>query len=224
LYITGDPTEDKVYYDLFLAPLFSKYFVYTKPKSFPYWGVYGLSSYRKEVINKALKLGFQSGKKALVAELPKYIFDSKNTEIIKGVLRGVFDTDGSFWCEKSRSKTSTAWKRKYHSHPELRITSCSKKLLQQLKILLDRLNIKSQIKQKTTAGRKYNRNCNDCFALQIRKISEIIKWFEVIGTNNPRHKTKCDIWKKFGFLPPYTKIDERLKILKGEIEPGKYYK
>ncbi len=65
LYICGSPTEDKWYYDNFLAPLFSKYFSAVKPKSFPYWSVYGLVSYKSAIIKKALSLGFHAGEKGL---------------------------------------------------------------------------------------------------------------------------------------------------------------
>jgi intein/homing endonuclease len=176
--------------------------------------VYGIVTYKKEIINKATNLGFQIGKKCLIAEIPKHILNHKNKEIIKAVLRGIFDADGSFRCEKSRASTSTEWKRTHNYHPELRITSCSKKLLKQIQFLLEKLDIESKIVQKGIKGIKNNRNINDSFALNIRKIKEIEKWFKFIGTNNPRHKTRYDVWKKIGYLPPNNTIQERIKILK----------
>jgi len=106
LYITGSPTEDKLYYDKHLAPLFSKHFIDVTPNKFPYWKVYGIVTYKKQAINKALSLGFQAGPKSLDVQIPSYILTSKNEETIKSIIRGVFDTDGSFWCEKSRASTS----------------------------------------------------------------------------------------------------------------------
>ena len=75
LYITGSPTEDKEYYDKHLGPLFSKHFTLVNPKKFTYWGVYGIVTYKKEVINKAIILGFQVGHKSLVAKIPEYSLD-----------------------------------------------------------------------------------------------------------------------------------------------------
>ena len=66
MYICGSPTEDKWHYDNFLAPLFSKYFASANPRLFPYWGVYGIVSYRGKVIEKALSLGFRAGDKAVL--------------------------------------------------------------------------------------------------------------------------------------------------------------
>ena len=157
LYITGSPTEDKDYYDKFLAPLFSKHFAPVKSKEFPYWRVYGIVTYKKEVINKAIDIGFQVGRKSLIAKIPKEILKTNDKNVIKSILRGIFDTDGSFWCERSRTNTSTKWKRTYNYHPELRITSCSRKLLNQVQLLLNKLNIESKIVQKSVKGFKCNR-------------------------------------------------------------------
>ena len=214
LYITGSPIEDKLYYDNYLAPLFSKYFINVKARHFPYWGVYGISTYKKRVINKAIDFGFYVGSKSKVVEIPPIVLYSNKKEVIKAVLRGIFDTDGSFWCERSRAKSSIEWKRTHNYHPEFRITSCSKNLLKQLKFLLDKLDIESKIVQKSIKGFKCNRNISNSYALNIRKIKEIEKWFKIIGTNNPRHKTRYTVWKKLGHLPPNTTIQERLILLK----------
>ena len=87
LYITGNPVEDKGYYDHFLAPLFSRYFTEVKPKKFPYWGVYGIVTYKQKVIKRALELDFKSGKKSKSVEIPQKILRSQNKEVIKSVLR-----------------------------------------------------------------------------------------------------------------------------------------
>jgi len=215
-YITGDPIEDREYYDDYLAPLFSQNFVEVKPKSFSYWGVYGIGCYKKGIIDKCINLGFQPGTKALTVKIPKNVFSSKDNEIIKAVLRGIFDADGSFWCEKSRSKTSIEWKRTHHYHPEFQIGSCSKELLDQIHFLLKRFNIDSKVSLRGKKGYKNGRNVNDYYGLRIRKIEHIKRWFEIIGSSNPRHQTRYGVWKKCGFLPPRTNIIKR-KIILEEI-------
>jgi len=147
-YITGDRIEDKDYYDTFLAPLFSEEFSSITPKEFSYWKVYGIGCYRREIIRKCVDLGFQTGKKSLVAKIPDYVMNYNDNNVTKALLRGIFDADGSFWCERSRAKTSIIWKRKHHYHPEMQIGSCSKTLLEQIKILLEKLNIHSKIVMK----------------------------------------------------------------------------
>jgi len=37
-----------------------------------------------------------------------------------------------------------------------------------------------------------------------------------IGFNNPVHITKYQIWKKFGFCPPNTNLQHRIRILDDE--------
>lgn len=217
LYITGHPIEDKNYYDNHLAPLFSKYFTLVRPKNFSYWGVYGIVTYKKAVISQAINLGFQTGPKSLVAEIPKSVLKSGDKKIIKAVLRGISDADGSFWCERSRAKTSTKWKQTHNYHPEFRITSCSKKLLEQIQSLLKQLDIDSKIVKKATKGFKHKRNINLSYALNIRRKSEIEQWFKIIGTNNPKHQTRYQVWKKLGYLPPNTTIKERMGLLKKNL-------
>jgi len=223
LYITGNPTEDKEYYDLFLGPLFCKIFSKVEPKKFSYWGVYGISCHKRQVLQRCLALGFQSGTKSLTVQIPQEIINSNEPEVIKAILRGIFDADGSFWCEKSRSKYSVEWKRTYHQHPEFQIGSCSKKLLEQIKKLLDEFNIESKVVLRARAGRRNNRNVSNFYGLRIRKKSHIEKWFAIIGSNNPRNQTRYQVWKKYGFLPPRTSISQRREMLLGNLDPKNLY-
>jgi intein/homing endonuclease len=223
IYITGDKIEDKDYYDNFLAPIFSKNFVDIKPKEYKYWKVYGIGCHRKNVIEQCIEFGFKPGAKALTVEIPKEILKVSNRNIIKAVIRGIFDADGSFWCEKSRAKTSKKWKRTYHYHPEFQIGSCSKKLLEQIKELLDKFGIESKISIRAKKGFKNNRNINDHYGLRIRKQEQINKWFKIIGSNNPRHQTRYTVWKNYGFLPPRTNINQRKDILASKLDPKSFY-
>ena len=63
------------------------------------------------------------------------------------------------------------------------------------------------------------------YVIEINKIQDIKNWFEkTVIPQNPKHITKYLIWKKFGFCPTNTTLEERRKILKGEINPYSYYK
>jgi len=214
-YIMGSPIEDKQYYDKHLAPLVFKHFSNVEPRLFSSWKVYGIAMYKRKSIEKAISLGFPIGHKSLTASLPSWIMSSKDEDVWKRAIRGIFDTDGSFWCERSRAKTSTEWKRTHNYHPEIGITTCSNILANQMQTLLERLGIESRIASKSKKGFKYNRNVNDSYALNVRKIAEIEKWFDIIGTRNPRHRTRFEVWKKLGHLPPYTTLSERERIIAG---------
>ncbi len=223
-YITGHLLEDRDYYDSFLGPLFSKYFHEVKPRTFAYWHVYGIACYKKKVIEKCISYGFQTGQKALTARIPLGILDNQNIEVTKALLRGIFDTDGCFACGKSRAKTSSEWKRTYHYIPEITITSCSKTLLSQALTLLEKLGIYAKIRPKNIKGFRNNRNVNNSYALEVRRIDDVKRWFEIISSNNPRHQTRHLVWKKYGFLPPRTNIIQRKAMLAGELNPYSFYK
>jgi len=222
-YITGHLLEDKEYYDSFLGPLFSKYFHEVKPREFFYWHVYGISCYKKEVIEKCIALGFQTGLKALTAKMPQTVLDCSDLGVIKAILRGIFDTDGCFGCGKSRAKTSVEWKRTYHYIPQITITSCSRILLTQSLTLLDKLSIRAKIRPKNIKGFRSNRNVNNSYVLEVRRFNDVQKWFDIIGTNNPRHQTRYLVWRRYGFLPPRTNITQRKAILAGELDPYSFY-
>lgn len=213
LYIAGHSTEDKDYYDAYLSPLFSKYFCPVQPKYFTYWQVYGIATYNKEAIRKALELGFQKGKKTYTAKMPYWIQLHEDICVPLHFIRGLFDADGCFWCERSRTITSCLWKRTHLHHPEMCITSCSITLLTQVKDVLDRAGIKSKIRLKSTASFKNNRNNANAYALLIRTREDILKWFDNVGTSNPKHFTKFLFWKKYGHLPSRTNVKDRIAML-----------
>jgi len=178
IYILGDIIEDQDYYDLFLVPFFNKNFGEIKPKHFASWKVYGIACYKKKVVERCVDLGFQIGKKALIARIPDSVLKSQDMNIIKAVLRGIFDTDGSFWCEKSRAKTTVSWKKYYHYSPRCQITSCSKLLIEQIYYLMCKLDIESKLIQVHEKGIKSNRNVNNAYAIRINKLNHVEKiWF-----------------------------------------------
>jgi intein/homing endonuclease len=211
-YIMGNPTEDKEYYDKFLAPLFSKYFIQTSPKSFSSWGVYGIVSYKKKITEIALSLGFESGKKCYTTKIPEWVMKSENKDILTAVLRGIFDTDGCFFCKKAYGAYDNLWTKEHHCKPRIDINTVSKKLLEQITWLLQKLCIEYKTGYSPAKNRNHKNN-SEYYRLYIWKLEAIEKWFKVIGTNNPRQKTRYDVWRKLGCLPPKTTIEERKKIL-----------
>ncbi|MFC1768939.1 LAGLIDADG family homing endonuclease [Nanoarchaeota archaeon] len=211
-YITGSPTEDRQYYDNHLSKLFSKYFTHVQPKEFTSWGVYGIYTYRREVIKKAINLGFQIGHKSLSVKIPEYLLNN-TPEVTTSLIRGIFDTDGSFFCDHSRAPTSIEWKKTHNYSPEIQITSCSKELMGQLFDLTSNIGLRPKLHHKSRKGFVCGRNVNNSYALRIRRLSDVIKWFDTIGSKNPRHITRYSLWKKLGFLPPNTNLQQRVNIL-----------
>ena len=80
------------------------------------------------------------------------------------------------------------------------------------------------IKNFITKPHKYKyKNWKDLHKVIVDGGINVNKWFEIIGSNNPKHITKYLIWKKHGFCPTKTNLKERRKILKGKIDVYSYY-
>ena len=221
LYITGDKTEDKPYYDNHLVKLFSKNISKIKPKAFPYWNVYGLALYKRKQIEELLELGLIPGKKNNKVRIPKWIINSKNKKILCSVLRGIFDTDGSFFCKKDYGKWKKEYRKLHHCQPRISIKVVSKYLIKDIIILVDKLGLEYNNPNPWKSKRS---NELEVYTFEINSLGSIKKWFEkIVKPANEKHKTKYEIWKKFGFVPPFTSLEERKKILIGEINPDKYY-
>lgn len=220
-FVAGDPSEDKEYYDGRLSKLFEELLESSKPKEFPYWKVYGISIHKKYLIQKILSWEIQKGKKCGVAKIPKWIYNGTE-KTIKSFLRGLFDADGSVFCQKSYGKYNNKFDKKYHSKIRLRITSVSKQLIEEVFYLCEKIGLRvTHIKLE--GGWKHNRNCSEVHILNINEMKSIGRWFEEISPSNPKHTTKYLIWKEFGFCPPWTTISQRKEILKKNLDPYSFY-
>lgn len=216
--LRGDLKEEKEFYDNHVIPNFNKNImlpvygrevgvVFNKKKNF-----YGLSV-EGILLEKPLKcLGILLGVKNELI-IPKWIKNNKTFCI--SFLRGFLDTDGCVHCEKNYSLN----KPKYHTKIKISLSTTSKNLAKELQGLLNKLKIKNFIRRYVHK----NKSWKDCYTIKIDGGVNVIHWFRKIGTNNPKHKTKFDIWAKHGFCPPNTNLKERRKIIKGMKSISDYY-
>lgn len=119
-------------------------------------------------------------------------------------LRGIFDTDGSISFKK-RDK-----KRNYY--PVVKLSSKSKNLIKQIDEILKKEGIISNIQYNVIRNDKrgFSSVINE---LHINGENGLNKFIKKIGFSNQKHLTKYFLWKKEGYLKPYTSLEERLKIL-----------
>src|SRR3989344_3701849 len=68
-----------------------------------------------------------------------------------------------------------------------------------------------------------NEKWNTLWTIQISGTKNLIKYINIFGFTNQKHITKIEIWKKYGFCPPYTTLHERKQILKGKLDPYGFY-
>ena len=213
----GNITEDREHYDNYIKPLFDEIIAEIPTTRYngkkPY---YGISTESSKICNYLVSLGVPVGiKKEL--RTPEWILEDKN--LMKSFLRGIFDTDGSVFCRKDYN-----YLEKGYTKIRIMFGSTSENLILSISKILESLEIKHLVIkpyiQKTRNWANLNR-------IQIDNLN-VIKYFNLVGSNNPKHITKFEVWKRFGICPPRTTIEQRYSMLQesakvlsaGVSEPG----
>lgn len=219
--LKGDMREEKENYINHIAPLFNKEvmiplfrrkvgFVFSIKKN-----CYGISVESVKIEKPLNYLGIPSGvKKELF--IPKWILSNK--EYMYRFLRGYFDTDGSISCQRNYSIKNN----KHHTQIRISFASISKNLIEEIAKFLIAEGFKLQTDSrlpKSTDG--FTRQ--KFYRLKLCGGIQIGKWFNKIGSKSQKHLTKYLIWKKFGFCPPKTTLEDRKRILKNNLSPYVYY-
>ena len=216
--LRGNITEDKEHCDNYIIPMFNEVFGLNlnplicngKNKS------YGISIESAKICNLLQELKIPVGIKGEL-KIPDWI--TSNKEFSKSFLRGLIDTDGSVYCKKDYNYTE-----KGYIKIRISICSISKNLIKESSHLLKILGIHNLLLKdyKPMAA-----NCKEFSRLQIDG-PNVIDYFNLIGSRNPKHITKFQVWKRFGFCQPRTMIEQRYSMLKesagilnaGVSEPG----
>ena len=216
----GNISEDRVYYKKVVSKLFEKAFnVKVRPHEKKSNSVYGFYVCNRRIINYFRSLGFNPGKKTFTVSVPKTILENKDRDIICAFLRGFMAGDGCLNFDKRWGKYQKILQI-IHTYPRVFLSSVSKPLIKDIKNMLDRIGIKSFIY--TNYNRRY-KNFSTIYRIEIKGKERLELWANKIGFRNFNHKTRYDVYKKFGFVPPNTTVNERKEILKNEISIWGYY-
>ncbi len=120
------------------------------------------------LIDFLLKLGLVSGNKVKnQVDLPSWV--NNKIEYQKACVRGLVDTDGSFYRHRYNSNG------KEYTYLKLCFTNCSRPILDSVIKILKRLHFKAYL---------------DGNHVSIYSRSEVKRYFEEIGTHNPKHLNK----------------------------------
>jgi len=120
------------------------------------------------LVEYLLEMGLKNGNKiSKQVDIPSWIKTSDKFK--KACLRGLIDTDGSFYVDKHKIKN------KYYFNPGLIFTAYSSPLFSSAKGMLISLGYHP-------TGEKRN--------LYLRKEDEIMRYFQEIKSSNPKHITK----------------------------------
>lgn len=116
------------------------------------------------------RLDFPIGKKMGKLKISNKIMKLGNNKI-KHVIRGIFDTDGSFFMDRVYQ----------YYYPNIEIEMLAPELLDQIEDFLRRNGFKPQ--------RRQNR-------IRLKGIKQVKKWMSEIGSSNPKHFNKYEKWLK----------------------------
>lgn len=216
--LRGHLTEDKEHYDSYIIPLFNKEvmvplfsrkvgIVFNERTKF-----YGLSVESVNIEAPLNFIGIPSGVKNELS-IPEWIKQDK--KYLRRFLRGFLDTDGCIFCQKNYSIKNN----KFHTQIRIHLSCTLGKLMKEIYLVLKSMGFKVLIYSQGPYG--YGKRKS--YIVKICGGIQICKWMKEIGSKNPKHITKYLIWKKVGFCPPYTSLNERKKILKKEENPYLYY-
>lgn len=214
LVIAGSLSEDLDYYTNKINPMFSDLFN----------SKFKIASRRDDELivrlnSKAIttffkNLGIKSGNKTDDNFIPKIVLNSNN-DIKKGLIRGVFDTEGTITFKKDYFGK--------HSKPIVSVKMKSEKFILQLKKLLEELGFNPKLYREDYFDRRFDK-LSIRHRIDLAGKKKLQRYLKVIGFRNPRHFTKIAIWRKFGFYPPRLVYQQRTGILDGKLNIENIYK
>lgn len=169
---TGHPNDDREYLENKLVPLIKNIFSVE-----PHVRIGGrglrVTCYSKRMYKILKSLKLPSGKKSAIIEIPEFFL--KDEKIIKGVLRGIFDTDGTIVWDKRK-----IYKKPY---PRLSIATISKKLAKQINSLLLDLGFRPCLRK----VKRIKKVGSQIYYIELYGFTQLNKWLEEIGFSNNKH-------------------------------------
>jgi hypothetical protein len=206
-YLGGDLIEEREYHDNWVGPLFNKKIMNplfnknVKYKEHPKVGVYGFHIFDKNLANFFKEFGIASGSKINIG-IPNEIV--KDLRLLKRFLRGLFDTDGTLYFEKSYTS-----KHRKNNHPIIKLGTVSNTLAQDVFNSLKKIGLNPRMKN----PHKGKKDKNLVYSVILYRKQDIHYYINEIGFKNPKHYTKWQVFKRYGFCPPKTVLKERKKML-----------
>lgn len=212
LVFSGSFTEDLEYYkkvEKFLSKLSPKKIYFYKQRR----DELAVCTHSKELLEYLIKKGAIYGRKTKKIDIPKWLNNKEKLHF----LRGLFDTDGCLTFKKK-------YKDKVHKYPMVLITLKSKNMISKVSSILKENDFYFYTGYYEKNTDKRNGKSYERHSIYISGRKNLKKWMSLIGFNNPKHITKYQVWKKFGYCPRYTNLRQRKKILNNTLNPLSFYK
>ncbi len=162
--IGGNPKNESSYFTDFLAPLYKKLFNIA-PKIRNEKRAICLALYSRAIVTfKTNVLNMPVGEKSHIIDIPRFILKGK--EFFIPCLRGIFDTDGSVYFDKSQNR------------PLIDISSVSPNLLETIKKYANKLNLNMYY-----SGKHH---------LKLQGWKSFNLWLKLIASSNPKNVSRFE--------------------------------
>ncbi len=177
--LRGHMEDDRSHYIERIKPIFKRlYNIDISLREMPSTRVFGFQIWDSNLVNFKKKLGLPLGKKFTV-DIPKAFLEDE--ELLKAVIRGIFDTDGGTYL----------WKRYGKLYPRMSIATISYPLSKQLVSGLIKLGIRATCYPEF---RPHLPNSQTAYYVMIRGEEMFHKFMKEINPQNQKHQNK---YKKF---------------------------
>lgn len=209
-YLGGDLIEEKEYHDSWVGPLFNKKILipfFNKKvnyKEHPKVGIYGFHIFDKKLVKFFNDLGIKSGPKLNVSIPLKILVDK---ELLRRFIRGLFDTDGNLYFDKNYSA-----KEKKNNHPIIKLGTVSRVLAKDVFNSLLDFGLYPRMKK----PHRGKRDKNPVYTVLLYRKADINYFINKIKFKNSKHYTKWQIFKKLGYCPSGTSLNQRKAFLLGK--------
>lgn len=165
--ITLNKITDKQYTD-FVHKLIRRLFRINASRNYRQ-SVVNLQISRKNLVKLLIKLGLKKGNK-IKQEVDIPLWVKKKPNYCLACVRGLIDTDGSFYLHKYKSKG------KAYIYQKIDFTSRSEELIKSVKEILRSFGLNPKI---------------DCRGdIRLYSVKDVKRYFQVVGSNNPKHIQK----------------------------------
>ncbi len=193
LFISGNPTDEKEYYNKRIKFLFKKTFhIDVFPRDFSYWGTYGICVGKKEVTKQFILSKMPVGKKCNIVKVPKSIIS--NPKMHTSFIRGLFDTDGCIYFKKSYNKNASRWQKQTRHRPTVIFSTVSINLAKKVRQMLLLQNLNFGIRTNKPSNGNYN-----SYELRLEGKENTKRFFALVKPENKRHLNKFKQWLTQGF-------------------------
>ena len=177
--IAGHPRDDREHYVEFIVPLYEKLYNIT-PRLRPWSGAYGFQVCSTELVTFKNKMGLPLGPKKNIS-VPSWIMGG--TEDWKAAcLRGMFDTDGTFYVENKGGQ----------GYPRIQLRTASENLAKDIYSLMKQLGLRPSKWMEKPKNPAWSLS----YAVAVRGNEQIERWMGAIGSSNPKNKRKYERWKR----------------------------